>query len=85
VKARLEGKTLRPPKKLLKRLDAAVELRNKIVDAGNAPPEPEQLKDILAAMEDLVWICGLYTGHTWAWDHVSFDTKSTWEDEVTPG
>jgi hypothetical protein len=81
VKARLKGKSLRPPRKLLKRLTDAVELRNRIVHAGAAPPELENLKEILDAMEDLVWICGLYTGHTWAWDHVSHDTKSTWEDE----
>ena len=81
VRARLEGKTLRPPKKLLKRLGEAVELRNKVVHAGGAPPSQEELKGILAAMEDLVWICSLYTGHNWAWDHLSSDTKSTWEDE----
>jgi hypothetical protein len=81
VKARLKGKTLRPPKKLLKKLVESVELRNKVVHAGEAPPSHEELKGILAAMEDLVWICSLYTGHTWAWDHVSFSTKSTWEDE----
>jgi hypothetical protein len=80
VRARLEGKTIRPPKKLLKRLTEAVELRNRVVHAGEAPPGPEKLKEILAAMEDLVWICGVYTGYTWAWDHVSFDTKSAWED-----
>jgi len=81
VKARLKGKSLRPPKKLLKRLIEAVELRNKVVHAGEAPPQQEKLGEILAAMEDLVWICCLYAGHTWAWNHVSFDTKSHWEDE----
>ena len=81
VKARLKGKTLRPPKKLLKRLVEAVELRNRVVHAGEAPPKPEKLKEILVAMEDLVWICDLYKGHTWAWDHISPETKSTWEDE----
>ena len=81
VKARLKGKTLRPPKKLLKKLLEAVELRNKVVHAGEAPPSHEELIGILEAMEDLVWICSLYTGHSWAWDHVSFSTRSTWEDE----
>ena len=81
VKVRLVGKTIRPPKKLIKRLTEAVELRNRIVHAGEAPPESEKLKEILVAMEDIVWICDLYKGHTWAWDHISFETKSTWEDE----
>lgn len=81
VRARLVGKTLRPPKKLLKKLGEAVELRNKVVHAGETPPSQDELRGILAAMEDLVWICSLYAGHTWAWDHVSYGTKSTWEDE----
>jgi hypothetical protein len=59
---RLQGKSLRPPKKLLKTLGEAVELRNRVVHAGEAPPEAEKLEEILVAMEDLVWICGLYTG-----------------------
>jgi hypothetical protein len=81
VKARLTGKTLRPPKPLLKKLNEAVELRNKVVHAGKAPPEPDELKEILVSMEDLVWICDLYKGHTWAWDHISYETKTAWEDE----
>jgi len=80
-KARLKGKSLQPPRKLLKRLSEAVELRNRVVHTGGAPPQQEKLGELLAAVEDLVWICDLYAGHTWAWDHVSFDTKSTWEDD----
>ncbi len=81
VKARAKGKILRPPKRLLNILKEAVELRNKVVHTGEAPPETVKLKEILVAMEDLVWICNLYSGHTWAWDHISFETKSSWEDE----
>jgi hypothetical protein len=81
VKVRLNGKTLRPPKRLLKKLENAVELRNKVVHTGKAPPDPEKLKEILVAMGDLVWICDLYKGHIWAWEYISFETKSTWEDE----
>jgi hypothetical protein len=81
VKARLKGKALQLPKSLLKRLTEAVELRNKVIHKGAEPPKPEKLKEILVAMEDLVWICDLYTGHTWAWEHVSYETKSSWQDE----
>ena len=81
VKARVMGKTVRMPKKLLKKLQEAVELRNRVVHAGEPAPRQEELRGILDAMEDVVWVCGLYAGHTWAWDHVSFDTQSTWEDD----
>jgi hypothetical protein len=44
VKARLKGKTLKPPKKLLKRLEEAIKLRNKVVHRGAAPPAQEKLR-----------------------------------------
>jgi hypothetical protein len=65
----------------LTKLNEAVELRNKVVHAGEAPPDQEKLKVILFAMENLVWICDLYAGNKWASHHISFETKSTWEDE----
>jgi hypothetical protein len=81
VRARFLKKSLRPPGKLLNKLENAVKLRNKVVHAGAAPPDPEELSQILAAMEDVVWICVLYSGQPWAGYHVSYDTISAWADE----
>jgi hypothetical protein len=78
VKARATQLPLQPPKKLLARLNEAVELRNKVVHTGVAPPNPDKLLEILAAMEDVVWICVLYSGHTWAGHHISYETISAW-------
>jgi hypothetical protein len=81
VRAHFRGKTLRLPKRLLRKLAEAVEMRNKVVHAGELPPGEEALKEILAAAEDIVWICDLYAGHLWAGEHVSRETTSAWEDE----
>jgi hypothetical protein len=81
VKARATQLPLQPPKKLLARLNEAVELRNKVVHAGVAPPNPDKLLEILAAMEDVVWICDLYGGHAWAGHHISPETISAWADK----
>jgi hypothetical protein len=81
VRAHFMGKTLRLPKRLLKKLAEAVELRNRVVHAGELAPGEDELKEILAAAEDIVWICDLYAGHLWAGDHVSHETISAWEDD----
>jgi hypothetical protein len=81
VKAWFTGKTLKPPGKLLKKLYDANEFRNKVIHRGVAPPNPEELQEILAAMEDIVWMCSLYSGHQFAGGYVSHGTISAWENE----
>jgi hypothetical protein len=78
VKARSNQLPLRPPNKLINRLTEAVEFRNKVVHAGETPPNPDKLLEIIAAMEDVVWICVMYSGHAWAGHHISHDTISAW-------
>jgi hypothetical protein len=81
VKARFTKKSIRPPRQLLRRLEDAVQLRNKVVHAGEAPPDDEKLSKILTAMEDIIWVCILYSGQGWAAQHISYDTMSVWLDE----
>jgi hypothetical protein len=81
VKAHFTNKPLLPPKQLRSKLDHAVQLRNKVVHAGEAPPGPDELKEVLDAMEDVIWICVLYSGQPWAGHHISNDTMSAWADE----
>jgi hypothetical protein len=83
VKARFEGKSIRPPGKLLKKLEDAVSCRNDLVHAGKAPPTGKELDEMLNAILDLLWICDLYGGHVWAGRHVSAWTMSIWENEKT--
>jgi hypothetical protein len=78
VKARFTSKSIRPPKELLSQLENAVERRNKLVHAGEPPPRLDELEDILRAVNDFLWICDLYQGHTWAGKHVSASLLNTW-------
>lgn len=80
VKAKFTGKTLKPPKELLKKLEAAIKARNRVVHRGAAPPKPDELQEVLATMEDIVWMCSLYSGHRWAGNYVSHGTISAWEN-----
>lgn len=84
VKRRFVTKSLRPPNSLVNRLDRAVEFRNKVVHAGQAPPVQEELDDMLRAVDDLLHVCDLYAGFEWAANFISYDTLSAWEEEYRP-
>jgi hypothetical protein len=81
VKARIAGKSIRPPKVLLKRLQDAVEHRNKLVHAGESPPNRDELDEMLRAVNDLLWICDLHQGHVWASKYISVPVQKAWESD----
>jgi hypothetical protein len=81
VKAKLQGKSLRPPNELIKKLDEAFEQRNKLVHVGKAPPHSKNLEEMLRAVNDFLYICDVYVGHVWAADYISIETRGAWEDE----
>ena len=58
-----------------------IECRNKVVHAGQGPPDSEQLEEMLVAVGDFLWICDAYAGHLWVAEYISVDTRAAWEDE----
>ena len=83
VKARFEGKSIRPPKALRLQLEKAVEHRNKLVHAGEPPPKWDELEEMLRAVNDFLWICDVYQGHVWAAKHISPSLYEIWESDKT--
>jgi hypothetical protein len=83
VRARFEGKSIRPPNALLRELDKAVERRNKLVHAGEPPPKWDELEEMLRAVNDFLWICDLYQGHVWAAKHISVSLLNSWKSDHT--
>lgn len=83
LKARVRGKSIRPPRQLLRSLEEAVKCRNDLVHAGKAPPSRKDLDNMLRAVNDLLWICDLYGGQLWALKHISVSTQQAWEDDKT--
>lgn len=81
VKAQFQGKKIAPPNTLIKKLEKAVEYRNKLVHAGKAPPHRQDLEEMLRAVNDFLYICDVYIGHVWAAEHISVETRSAWEDD----
>jgi hypothetical protein len=58
------------PRELLEILKKGVNLRNKTAHTGGGVSS-ETLKEILVAVRDLLYLLDFYSGHVWAFDHVS--------------
>jgi hypothetical protein len=84
VKYRFKAKSVRPPASLLNRLDRAIECRNKLVHAGQPPPNLEELGEMLRAVSDFLWICDLYSGQQWAHKYISAEILTAWPDAPEP-
>lgn len=56
---------------LLDSLKIGICARNDVVHNGAAAPGPDELRDILWNISQLLWIWNFYSGHVWALEHVS--------------
>jgi hypothetical protein len=81
VRARFQGKTLKPPSELITLIKKGIEYRNDLVHAGAPLPDWRELQSILHAVNDVLWICQLYTGAAWAGEYISAKTKQLWPNE----
>jgi hypothetical protein len=83
VKARLkDGRPLTLPSKLIRQVEKAFRLRNRVVHVGVTPPSREDLFGMLEAISDLLWICDVYLGEHWAMRHVSLETQKEWQPKT---
>lgn len=81
IKARrLDDGPITPPLTLITQIEKAVERRNKIVHVGAPPPNREELAKMLIAISELLWLCDVYTGETWAIKHAR-QTVTDWQSK----
>jgi len=74
AKCKIDGAVRRPPKDLITKVNKAVEKRNKLVHGNQVEIEFGELRELLAAVSDLLYLLDYYNGHEWALRHVSADT-----------
>jgi hypothetical protein len=61
---------------VIKAIRSGVERRNRLVH-GNLPEvEPQEVKKLLLAVRDVLWLCDYYRGLGWALDHLSSETRA---------
>jgi len=80
VKSVIAGKQIIPPPKLIKKLEHAAEVRNKIVHVGEKAPEPKELVEMLEAIRDFLWVCDLYQGQLKNVRFISDYVLKEWKD-----
>ncbi|MFH0344663.1 MAG: hypothetical protein ACHBNF_21630 [Chromatiales bacterium] len=55
---------------LIKTIYDAVHIRNQIAHKGVPPPKIKKIAEIIAAVQELLWVCDYHSGHTWAELHI---------------
>ncbi|MEK6333473.1 MAG: hypothetical protein AABM67_00895 [Acidobacteriota bacterium] len=75
AKCTVNGKVLPPPSELVETLKKGVRLRNQVIHSKTEPLEHDTLREILLAVQSLLWILDYYSGFEWAWEHVDGITK----------
>ena len=71
-----QGNQIKPSAVLLDSLKIGIRARNDVVHNGAAAPDPDELRDILWNISQLLWIWNFYSGHVWALEHVSENSVS---------
>jgi hypothetical protein len=64
-----------PKETILDPLKKGIQMRNIVAHGGSSSVTPEHLSDIFSAVKDLLWLLDYYSGHCWALQHVSEETK----------
>jgi hypothetical protein len=64
------------PRKLLKTIDDWVEVRNRMVHGNPENVEPDDLKELLLVVRDVLWLCDYYRGSKWAVDYLRPQTRT---------
>ncbi|WP_339614824.1 hypothetical protein [uncultured Gilvimarinus sp.] len=68
---RINGEVRRPPKKVISTIKKGIELRNKLVHGREETVSTEEVRHMLEAVRDLLYMLDYYRGHDWAMERVS--------------
>ena len=87
TKLTIEGKVLKPSKRIRRAIKEGIDARNLTVHRGGELQPTEQLKEILLSVRDLLYLLDYYCGFGWALDYIrdeirqemvtEFDLKTT--------
>jgi hypothetical protein len=64
----LEGEVRPPPKSTMGAIRSGVKSRNDIVHGRGETPTSDQVRSLLLAVKDLLYLCDYYAGNQWALD-----------------
>jgi len=65
-----------PQETVLKPLEKAIQMRNKVAHGGKCKIKQEALKTLFNAIKNLLWILDFYAGNEWAVKHVGEEART---------
>lgn len=73
---KIHGRQIIPSATILAALKRGIRKRDAVVHEGAPAPDPDELRDILWNISQLLWVWDFYSGHTWALEHLAGDSIS---------
>lgn len=73
------GKALPPPESILRTLERAVQVRNRMAHVTGDPPKSPFVREALEGIRDVLWLLDYYRGQRWALDHIRAETRAALE------
>ncbi len=70
------GKAFPLPKSLDDTIRKGVYIRNQVVHLGQQAPKRESIDKILSAVQDVIWLLDVCSGHDWALEYVTKNTTA---------
>jgi hypothetical protein len=71
----IQGKVLKPPKRILTALNRGVKARNDTIHVGSKPPDSKELEELLLSVRDLLYLLDIYCGFEWAIKHIRYEVQ----------
>lgn len=78
---RVKGEVRRPPKKVISTIKKGIELRNKLVHGREETVTTEEVRGMLEAVRDLLYMLDYYRGHDWAMERVSPEVATSMNED----
>lgn len=77
----INGEVRRPPKKVISVIKKGIELRNKLVHWREETVTTEDVREMLEAVRDLLYMLDYYRGHGWAMERLSPEVAANLQEQ----
>jgi hypothetical protein len=77
----INGEVRRPPIKVISTIKKGIELRNKLVHGREETVTTDEVREMLEAVRDLLYMLDYYRGHDWAMERLSHEVAASLKEQ----
>jgi hypothetical protein len=77
----INGEVRRPPQKIISTIKKGIELRNNLVHGREDTVTTEDVRKILEAVRDLLYMLDYYRGHDWALERLTPEVAASLKEQ----